>query len=385
MNREWIANSISVVCVLGEEKASRGARGVHCILDGMPDKIPEKMRAMVLTEYREDVADAIRGLKVLERPVPRPRRGQVLVKIVAAPCNPSDLLLLQGKYGTLKKLPTVPGWEGAGTVVATGGGLFGRWLLGKRVACAVRSNRDGTWAEYVVVNADNCIALKSAMPMEQAASLIINPLTVLAMLETARRAGHRAAVHTVGASQLGRMMIAIAADMAYPLINVVRRDAQAEIVQSLGAKHVLNSTSERFSDELKSLCERLKATAAFEAIAGEMTGTVLNAMPAGSTAYVYGALSQEACGNIDPIGLVFHGKTVTGFFLGNWLDRRGVIGILRAAGRVQRMIIDGRIGTTVQRRLTLEEVVDGLLQYVGNMTDGKVLIVPHGPNASGVQ
>ena len=180
-------------------------------------------------------------------------------------------------------------------------------------------------------------------------------------------------------------MIAIAADMEYPLINVVRRDAQAEIVRSLGAKHVLNSTSEGFAEELKTLCERLKATAAFEAIAGEMTGTVLNAMPAGSTAYVYGALSQEACGNIDPIGLVFHDKTVTGFFLGNWLDRRGAIGILRAAGRVQRMIIDGRIGTTVQRRLKLDEVVDGLLQYVGNMTDGKVLIMPHGPNASGVQ
>jgi NADPH:quinone reductase-like Zn-dependent oxidoreductase len=295
------------------------------------------------------------------------------------------LLLLQGKYGTLKTLPTVPGWEGAGTVVATGGGLFGRWLMGRRVACAVRSDRGGTWAEYVVANANNCIPLKAAVPMEQAASLIINPLTALAMLETARRAGHRAAVHTVGACQLGRMMIAMAADLEYPLVNVVRRDAQAEIVRSLGAKYVLNSTSDGFAGKLKTVCEKLKATAAFEAIAGEMTGTVINAMPPKSIAYVYGALSQEACGNIDPIGLVFHDKTVTGFFLGNWLDQRGAIGILRAAGRVQRMIIDGKIGTTVQRRLKLDDVVDGLLQYVENMTDGKVLIVPHGPIDSGVQ
>jgi NADPH:quinone reductase len=351
----------------------------------MSERIPEKMHAVVLSEYRENVADAIRGLQVLERPVPKLRRGRVLVKVAAAPCNPSDLLLLQGKYGTLKTLPTVPGWEGAGTVVASGGGLLGRWLLGKRVACAVRSDRDGTWAEYVVVNAANCIALKAAMPMEQGACLIVNPITALAMLETARRAGHRAAVHTVGASQLGRMMVAMSADMAYPLINVVRREAQAQIVRSLGAKHVLISTSEGFAGELKSLSERLKATAAFEAVAGEMTGTVLSAMPPGSTVYVYGELSHEACRNIDPIGLVFHDKTLTGFYLGNWLDRRGAIGILRAAGRVQRMIIDGRIGTTVQRRLKLEEVVDGLLQYVGHMTGGKVLIMPHGPNASGVQ
>src|SRR6478736_5248529 len=146
----------------------------------MTERIPEKMHAVVLSEYRENVADAIHGLNVLERSVLKPRRGQVLVKIAAAPCNPSDLLLLQGNYGTLKTLPTVPGWEGAGTVVATGGGLLGRWLMGKRVACAIRTDRDGTWAEYVAANADNCIPLKSGMPIEQGASLIINPLTALA-------------------------------------------------------------------------------------------------------------------------------------------------------------------------------------------------------------
>src|SRR5215218_11091004 len=101
----------------------------------MAENVPDKMHAIVLSEYRDTAEDAIRGLQAVERPVPRLRRGQVLVKIAAAPCNPSDLLLLQGKYGTLKTLPTVPGWEGAGTVVATGRGLLGRWLMGKRVAC----------------------------------------------------------------------------------------------------------------------------------------------------------------------------------------------------------------------------------------------------------
>lgn len=350
----------------------------------MPDQIPEKMRAVVLSEYRENIQDAISGLQILERPVPKPRRGQVLVKIAAAPCNPSDLLLLQGKYGTLKTLPTVPGWEGAGTVVAAGGGLLARWLMAKRVACAVRSDRDGTWAEYVVANADNCIPLKANLPVDQAASLIINPLTAVGMLETARRAGHRAAVHTAGASQLGRMMIALASDMKYPLINIVRRDAQVQLLKSLGAAHVLNSDSDAFTNALKTLSARLQSTAAFEAVAGEMTGTVLNAMPPGTTVYVYGALSLEPCRNIDPIELIFHGKSLTGFYLGNWLDRRGAIGVLRAASRVQRLIIEGRIRTTVQRRLKLDEVVDGLLQYVRNMTGGKMLIMPHGPNSPGV-
>src|SRR5438046_7825824 len=132
----------------------------------MAEKIPEKMRAVVLNEYHYDIANAIGGLKVTERPVHAPRRGQVLVKIAAAPCNPSDLLLLQGKYGTLKTLPTVPGWEGAGTVVASGGGFLAGMLRGKRVACGLQGDRDGAWAQFAVANANECIPLKRRLKFE---------------------------------------------------------------------------------------------------------------------------------------------------------------------------------------------------------------------------
>jgi NADPH:quinone reductase-like Zn-dependent oxidoreductase len=340
--------------------------------------IPATMRAVVLTEYRADVLDAIAGLKIEERPILPLERGQVLVRIEAAPCNPSDLLLLQGKYGSLKELPTVPGWEGAGTVVASGGGLLGAWLKGKRVACALRDDRDGTWAEYFVANASDCIPLKKALTVDQAASLVVNPFTAVGLLETAQRNGHRAAVQTAAASQLGRMIIALAADAKYPLINIVRRGAQVELLKSLGAEHVLNSSNDGFLEELRSLSKRLRATAAFEAIGGDMTGTLMNAMPRRSTLYLYGALSEEPCGSIDPIEVIFHDKSLHGFYLGNWMRRRGVIGSLRTALRVQKFIASGRIATQVQRRLKLEEVVDGLRQYAQNMTDGKVLITPHG-------
>lgn len=336
------------------------------------------MRAVVLESYHADVADAIRALKIQDRPVTAPRPGQVLVRVDAAPCNPSDLLLLQGKYGSLKTLPTVPGWEGTGTVVANGGSMIGRWLLGKRVACALRQDRDGTWAEYFVADARDCIPLKRAMPVAQAACLIVNPLTAIALLETAQRAGHRAAVHTVGASQLGRMILRIAAEMKFPLINMVRREEQVELLKSLGAEHVLNSSHASSVRDLKVLSKKLHATAAFEAIAGDMTGNVLNALPPKSTMYLYGALAQEPCGNIDPIEIVFHKKTLTGFYLGNWLQDRGLFGVLRSVSKVQRMLIDRKIETHIQRKLAFDEVVDGLLHYVAHMTDGKVLITPHG-------
>ncbi len=338
--------------------------------------IPQQMQAIVLDAHHETAAEAIGSLRVGQRPVPTPGHRQVLVKIEAAPCNPSDLMFLQGKYGVRKTLPTVPGWEGAGHVVASGGGLLAAWLKGKRVACAARDDQGGTWAEYCLTDAAQCIPLKRQLSIEQGASLIINPMTAVGLLDSARRHGYRAAVQTAGASQLGRMLITMAADLRYPLVSVVRREAQAALLKSLGAEHVLNSEEADFPERLKQICGDLQAGAAFDAVAGPMTGILLNAMPSGSTVFVYGGLSEQACGEISPLELIFRNKTVTGFFLGKWLKRRGTLNALWAANHVQRLLIDGRIKTQVQRRLSLPQVADGLKQYVDHMTDGKVLILP---------
>lgn len=339
--------------------------------------VPDKMRAVVLERYQGQLSAAMAGLKVAERPVPALSRGQVLVQVEAASCNPSDLLLLQGKYGALKRLPTVPGWEGAGTVVASGPGWLTRWLVGKRVACGVQGDRHGTWAEYVVANAHQCIPVKRQLPIEQAAGLIINPLTALGLLDVAKRQGHRAAVSTAAAGQLGRMILAIAAKRGYPMIHVVRREEQVDLLKSLGAEHVLNSSNEDFWARFGVACRRLGATAAFEAVGGTMAGDVINSMPAGSAVYLYGTLSGDPCAGIDPTALIFHGKSLSGFYLARWLQSHNLLSNLRTARMAQQLLIDGTIETKVQRRVSLDEAADGLQQYVDHMTDGKVLIMPH--------
>jgi hypothetical protein len=100
-------------------------------------------------------------------------------------------------------------------------------------------------------------------------------------------------------------------------------------------------------------------------------------MPRHGTVYLYGALSDQPCREIDPVETVFHDKSLHGFYLGNWLRKQGVIGALRAASYLQRSLVSGLIETKTQRRLKLDEVIDGLRQYVQNMTDGKVLVTPH--------
>src|SRR5438105_12722838 len=120
--------------------------------------VPAEMDAVVADAHGKGPIDALANLRVARRSVHRPGPGQVLVRIHAAPCNPADVLYLEGRYGIDRPLPATPGFEGAGVVVASGGGLLGRWLLGKRVACGGHEC-SGTWAEYCVVEASACLPL----------------------------------------------------------------------------------------------------------------------------------------------------------------------------------------------------------------------------------
>ena len=337
---------------------------------------PSEGRALLLERHDPDCATAIRGLRVARRPVPHPRRGQVLVRIEAAPCNPSDLLFLQGRYGVSKTLPAVPGWEGAGTVIASGGGWLARRLVGRRVACGGQMDSDGTWAEYYVVQAAGCVPLSRGVDIERGATLLINPLTAIALLDLARRARARAALQTAAASQVGRMVVQLAREARLPLVNVVRRPEQVELLRSMGARHVLDSSAAGFEEELRRLGAELGVTVIFEAVAGEMTGRLLGCLPRGTRAVVYGALSEAACSAIDPIGLIFHGKRVEGFYLGAWVRGRGLLRTLRDVARVQRLVSAGELETPIQRVVGLDDAVDGLLQYRLGMTAGKILIRP---------
>ena len=333
------------------------------------------MRALELTEYRESRAEAIANMRVVTKPIPVLRKGQVLVKMHAAPCNPSDTLLLTGAYGVRKMLPTVPGWEGAGTVVASGGGWLANWLVGKRVACGGQTDGDGTWAEYYVCPAMRCLPLRRDIDFDQAACLVVNPLTALGLLDMAQRGRHRAAVQTAGNSQLGRMIIRLANHVGLPLISTVRREEHVAALTQLGAEHVLNTATDGFDAALRSTAMRLHATIALDAIAGGMTGRLLKAMPDGATVVVYGALEHEDCRLIDPIDLLFQGKRVEGFYLGRYVDSLSLLRLLSLIRRAQSLVVAGVLTTTIQTRLKFEDVPQLLAETLQRSSEGKTLLV----------
>src|SRR5262249_22617070 len=134
------------------------------------------MRAIVFDQFGEPAE----VLRVREVPDPEPGPGEVRVRMIASPINPSDLLFTPGRYGVEPRLPATPGLEGVGVVDKAGPGLLGRFVLGKRVA--VLNGKGGNWAEYVVVPDRQARPVPSDLPDEQVASFFVNPATVLAMV-----------------------------------------------------------------------------------------------------------------------------------------------------------------------------------------------------------
>src|SRR5215472_12930657 len=334
--------------------------------------LPSTMHAVQLKDYQGEPG----SITVAEVPVPRPGPGEVLVRVAASPVNPSDLMFIAGNYGFKKPLPATPGFEGSGTVVEVGSGMMARFMKGRRVACAAADakSKSGTWAEYVVTSAQFCVPLSKQVEMEHAATMLVNPLTAWALVDKARRGGHRAAVQTAAASALGRMLVRLGQKFSLPVVNVVRRSEQVDLLRGMGAEHVLNSTDPGFDDELRRVCHKLGATIAFEAVAGEMSGRVLRAQPQGSRMLVYGGLSLRAV-EIDPSSLIFEGKHVEGFWLSAWLRGNNLLSQLRIANQVQKLLA-GELKTEIRARLPLEKAAEGLAQYAANMTAGKVLLVP---------
>ncbi len=326
------------------------------------------MRALELSAY-----DGLKALKLVEKPVPEPKAGQVLIKVGAAAVNPSDLMFIRGRYGFTKPLPTVPGFEASGRVVA-GNGRYPRWLVGRRVACGVQGGGDGTWAEYVLVEAMSCIPLLPRVSFEQGASLLVNPFTAWALVEQAGRGRHRAVVQTAAASALGQMVLRLAVRAELPMIHVVRRTEQVHTLRALGAAVVLDSSAPDFDEALARHCNDLTATLAFDAVAGDTPARLLRAMPPKSKVVVYGALSEQEV-KLSPGELIFRDQRVEGFWLSSYLGSLSLPGLLYRALQVQRAL-GTDLQTRVRSRVPLEEAVEGIRGYQERMTSGKILLTP---------
>lgn len=333
----------------------------------MTELFPETMQAVRLEVENEK-------LQVRQLPVPRPGPGEVLVRMAASTINPSDIGFLYNLsgYGN-RTLPVTGGIEGSGKVIAAGDEVLPKFLLGKRVACAKYRMDQGTWAEYLLTKATLCFPIKNDIPFESGATLIVNPMTALAFFEIIKKGGHAAFVNTAAASQLGRMLIRMAAKKGIPLINVVRSKEQYNLLRSLGEQHVLISLDTEFDQNLKELAHRLRATLILDAIGGEFTQRLLDASPDGSLILLYSNLSQATV-KINPRSLWFFDRRVAGFHLSTWNKKQSILKLLINTRRVQNLS-NHDLATEFQKRILFTAAQEGVDLYLKDMTAGKILLV----------
>lgn len=333
----------------------------------MNRSIPSAMHAVQLDEPNG-------RLTLREIPVPRPQAGQVLIRMAAAPINPSDLGSLSGlSYSGKRQFPFTPGLEGSGTVVEAGEGIMPRLLNGRRVACSALLTGDGTWAEYMVTSAQSCIPLNKNVSLEQGTMLLVNPLSALAMFEIAQHGKHRAIVSTAAASALGGMILRLGKRRHVPVIHVVRRQAQVEWVRGLGGEYVLNSSDADFVEQLRTMAHKLQATLWLDAISGSMTQQLADAAPSGSTILLYSRLSDQAC-IIDARTALIKNLHFDGWFLPNWLGEKNLLQVLQLSRQAQSLLATD-LKSPIHKRVPLAAAQQGLETYVNHMSAGKILLV----------
>ena len=355
------------------------------------------------------------SLKDIE--MPQPGADEVVVRIEAAPLNPSDFGVMFSaadmstavQSGTeqdpivtadvpAKFMPalktrvnkdTPVGNEGAGTVVAAGSSAAAQALMGKMVAVI----GGGTYRQYHCVNVKSCLELKEGTTAKEGASSFVNPLTALAMVETMRAEGHKAIIHAAAASSLGQMLNRICMADGIDLINIVRKEEQEKLLRDMGAKYVVNSSSDTFIADLTAAIVETGATISFDPIGGgQLSSDILNCMEAAITAdveeynvygsstfkqaYIYGALNRGPITLNRNFGFAWG---VNGFLLFNALAKLGTETVMSMRKRVAE-----EITTTFASSYTHEVMLQEALQlqsiaaYGKKATGEKYLITPQG-------
>lgn len=365
-------------------------------------------------------ADAKLHLSLEEVATPDPTGDQIVVRVEAAPLNPSDLGLLIGpadmaaaQAGGTDDRPTLSapipaaampllaarvgqpmpvGNEGAGTIVRAGPDAA--HLIGRKVALL----GGAMYAHYRLARAGECLMLPEGATARQGAAAFVNPLTALSMVETMRAEGHKALVHTAAASNLGRMLVRICRDDGVPLVNIVRSEAQAEALRALGATHVLNSSDDDFRARLTDALHETGATLAFDAIGGgTLAGTILMSMeaaiarsateysrygsPVHKQVYVYGMLDPAPISVGRGMGMAWG---MGGYLLPYALMKLGPETAARIRARAAAELTT-TFASHYTAEITLAEALrpDVVEAYRRMATGEKYLVVPHGREAAG--
>ena len=379
----------------------------------MSEQTSQEIRSTVTSEG--DIT-----ISIVNVAMPVPKDHEVLIKVEAAPINPSDLALLttfaadldsltltgsgDDTIASMKVRPALMGAmkprldqamqagnEGSGVIVAAGANPEAQALIGKTVGVA----GGAMYAQYRCVAAQSCLVMDEGTTSAEAASSFVNPLTALAFVETMKMENHTALVNTAAASNLGQMLVKICKDDGIPLVNIVRKAEQVEVLKNLGAEYVCNTSDESFMKDLVAALIATGATLAFDATGGgnggKLPGQILAAMEiaANKTAKEYSRYGSDIYtqvyiyGGLDQSPTILNRSFGMQWGLGGWLltpmiGRIGMEKFGQMRARVAKEITT-TFASQYSQEISFEEMLQPeiIKEYVKQATGEKFLVCPH--------
>ena len=377
----------------------------------MTTSYSKQIRSIVTSEGNIEIS-----IVKVDKPIPTD--DEVLIEVHAAPINPSDIGLLltfagdlsnidisesgDGLVASIKIHPGLMasmkprldkslavGNEGAGIVVDAGKNV--KKLIGKTVGLAGGS----MYSQYICVPAINCLVMEEGTTPKEAASSFVNPLTALSFIETMKMENHSAIVHTAAASNLGQMLVKICKDDGIPLVNIVRKQEQVDILKNIGAEYVCNTSDPDFMKTLVKAVVETGATLGFDATGGgnngELPGQILSAMEiaANKNSKEYSRYGSETYkqvyiyGGLDPTPTVLNRSFGLSWGLGGWLltpfiGRVGMDKFQEMRDRVAKEITT-TFASNYTKEVSLEEMLapEAIKTYAKQATGTKYLVTPH--------
>jgi NADPH:quinone reductase-like Zn-dependent oxidoreductase len=354
------------------------------------------MRSARIRAFTQDPRD----IRVEDVPLPEPAPGQVRVRMLMSPVNPSDLNFLRGTYhealerlawnqlrgpgdGTVHYDPEhrmacpVPpyalGGEGVGIVEASGGGFLANRLRGRRVAVA-SGPPNGTWQDAVVVDARRAIPVPDGLADEQAAGLIINPLTAWVMIREVLEVGRGGWVLvTAAGSALGKSVVRLGRREGFRTICVVRSAANSAELRALGADAVIETNNQDLVGEVARITGGRGAGYALDCVGGPLTGEVVRCLSLGGRLVLYGTLDDRPI-SLPVRDLLMANQRVSGFYLGHWVAAQSPLRMLGALRAVKRLAAEGVFHAEVSATYPLEEVAQAVTAALQPGRTGKVML-----------
>lgn len=352
------------------------------------------MKALVFEKYGK--AEEVLALSNI--PEPEPAAGEVKVKMLYSPVNPSDVInTIEGAYRNaigkamwnsgkaehqfsvdpdgkrvLPLLPHIPGLEGVGVVVKAGAGWYPKFLMGKRVA--VVGAKRGNWQQFNVVDARQALPVKSGISDEQAAVSFVNPVTAYAMIhEVLRCRSGNTVLQSAGNSEVGKMIIRMGKRFGYHTINLIRSASQAAHLRALGANHVIDISTENITERVAHITQGRGVRFALDPIGGSLASQMVQCLGLHGKLLVYGTLSSEPL-QFSSRDLMTPLATVQGFFLTNWMAQHGLLKKLSITRKVASLVKSGELQSQIHKTYPLEnfrEAIDAVRQPDNK---GKILL-----------